>query len=539
MNRRFNRGWRLIALGGLLAATPMLSVSADDWNRFRGPNGSGVSNDGGSLPEQWSPKANVAWKTALPGAGVSSPIVVGDRVFVTAYSGYGLDRQDPGDINDLVRHLVCVDLQTGEPLWQKDVPAAQPEDPYTGIGVTAHGYASHTPVSDGKNVYAYFGKSGLHAFDLDGNPLWNVPLGKESDPWKWGSSSSPILFEDTVIVTASAESQAIVAVDKATGKEVWRQEAEGLDGMWGTPLLVQIDDQRTDLVMSVPKEVWGLDPRTGKLRWYAATSDAEQAHSSAVADGHRVFAFTGRGGGSASVQAGGNGDVTDSQVDWTGRDSARFGSPVFDGKNLYLVAGGVLTVIDPETGDKVTQNRLEGASRGGGMGSQDYGSPIIADGKLIYVNGSGQAFVYRLGDEAELLGVNRVTADAETFGGTPAVAQGRLLLRSNKHLYCVTDENETVDPADNSIEVAATDAGGRGPGGRGPGGPGFGGRGSGGGRGGFGNRGGGGRGGFGGGGRGGAGGRGGFGGSGRGGFGGGGDREDSRPERPQRPESAS
>lgn len=528
MIRRFKGISCAVALAGVVAATSA-EVRADDWTRFRGPNGSAVSGESETLPAEWSPKANIAWKTSLPGAGVSSPIVVGDRVFVTAYSGYGLDRQEPGDINDLVRHLVCVDLSTGEAVWQKDVPAAQPEDPYTGIGVTAHGYASHTPVSDGENVYAFFGKSGLYAFDFDGNELWNVKLGSESDPRKWGSSSSPILYENLVIVTAAAESQAIVAVDKATGKEVWRAEAEGLDNMWGTPLLAEVDSQRTDLVMSVPKEVWGLDPETGKLRWYAATSDADQAQSSAVVGGNVVYAFTGRGGGSASVEAGGSGDVTDSKIAWTGRDSARFGSPVFDGERLYLVASGVLIVIDPESGDKISQVRLEGASRGGGMGAQDYGSPVIANGKLFYVNGSGQAFVYALGDEPSLVSMNRFTTERESFGGSPAVSQGRLLVRSDKHLYCVTDENETVDPEDNQVAFASTGES-RGFGGGG----GRGGRGGAGGRGGFGGResqrgegqrGGGQRGG-----------RGGGGGGFRGGRGGG---EDTRPDRPQRPELAS
>lgn len=254
-------------------------TSAEDWLRFRGPAGSGISGETKSIPTQWSPTANLAWKTELPGPGVSSPIVVGDRVLVTCYSGYGLQRNDPGDIKYLKRHLVCLDAASGEKKWQRDVAAKLPEDPYSGIGVTAHGYASHTPVSDGKLVFAFYGKSGVYAYDLDGNELWNSDVGTESDPWKWGTSSSPILYGDLVIVTASAESQAIVAMDKTTGKEVWRQEAEGLDGMWGTPLLVRIDDSRTDLVMSVAKEVWGLNPETGKLRWWCDASGAEQAHS--------------------------------------------------------------------------------------------------------------------------------------------------------------------------------------------------------------------------------------------------------------------
>ena len=251
-----------------------------------------------------------------------------------------------------MRHLVCIDVQTGEKLWQRDVKATLPEDPYSGIGVTAHGYASHTPVSDGKNVYAFFGKGGVHAFDLDGNKLWQADVGKESDPNKWGSSSSPVIHNDTLIVTASAESQAIIGFDKTTGQELWRQEAEGLDGMWGTPTLVKIDDDRTDLVMCVAKELWGLDPNNGKLRWYADATGAEQAYSSVILDGTRVFAVTGRGGGSIAIDAGGKGNVSQTNTVWAGSESASFGSPVRHESRLYVVSGSIVTVIDDKTGKK-------------------------------------------------------------------------------------------------------------------------------------------------------------------------------------------
>lgn len=516
----------------LLASIAMLifaqHLAADDWLRFRGSDGSAVSSDTEALPMQWSPTANLGWKTELPGAGVSSPIIVGDKIFVTCYSGYGMSREEPGDIKNLVRHLVCVDLKTGEKLWQKDLAVTVTEDPYTGIGVTAHGYASHTPVSDGKHVFVFFGKSGVYAYDFDGNELWSESLGTESDPWKWGSSSSPIVFDNTLIVTASAESQSIVGLDKATGKELWRQEAKGLDGMWGTPSLVKIDDKRTDLVMSVAKEIWGLDPTTGKLRWYSEATGAEQAHSSVVVEGNTVFAFTGRGGGSVAVKAGGSGDVTSSNVVWSGQDSGSFASPVGYKSRLYNIASGVLTVVDEATGEKLNQVRLEGAQRsGGGFGSLDYPSPVIAGDRLFYMNGSGQTFVFALGDEPKQLSVNRVTAAAESFGGTPAISDGRLILRSAKHLYCVMDKGEQVNPADNAIAKtdASTEEVGRG--GFGGGRPG--GEGGGGGRpGGFGGGGGGRPGGFG-------------GGGGRPGGGGGfgrGQSEDTRPARPQRPEMA-
>ena len=245
----------------MLAALAMLAcqtftANADDWTRFRGPSGNGVATDSASIPTAWSPSANIAWKTELPGPGASSPIIVGGKAFVTCYSGYGLTQEDPGEIENLVRHLVCIDLETGKKDWQKDVKVSLPEDPYTGIGVTAHGYASHTPVSDGKNIYAFFGKTGVHAFSMDGTKLWEAEVGKESDPTKWGSSSSPIVYKNIVIVTASAESQSVIGFDKESGKELWRQEAEGLDGMWGTPTLVKVNDDRTDLVMCVAKEMW-------------------------------------------------------------------------------------------------------------------------------------------------------------------------------------------------------------------------------------------------------------------------------------------
>jgi len=435
-----------------------LTGYAEDWPRFRGPAGSGVASESDSLPFAWSPNANLAWKTPLPGPGASSPIIVDGKAFVTCYSGYGVSRDNVGDIENLVRHLVCIDMKTGDKLWQKDVKASLPEDPYAGAGIPAHGYASHTPVSDGKNVYAFFGKSGVHAFNMDGNELWQAEVGKESDPTKWGSSSSPIVYNNTVIVTASAESQAIIGLDKETGKELWRQEAEGLDGMWGTPTLVEVDDERTDLVMCVAKELWGLDPNNGKLRWFADATGAEHAYSSVVLDGNRVYAFTGRGGGSIALDAGGSGDVSETNTVWTGRDNASFASPVRHKSKLYVVSRGVVTVVDAESGERVQQLRLKGAQQTGGrMGSLDYPSPIVVGDRMFYLNGSGQMFVFDLGEELKQVAINRVTADKEIFWGTPAVSNDRMILRSSNHLYCVADKGETVEP-DTSLLAKADEA---------------------------------------------------------------------------------
>lgn len=174
-------------------------------------------------------------------------------------------------------------------------------------------------------------------------------------------------------------------------------------------------------------------------------------------DGNRVFALTGRGGGSIALDVGGKGDISDTNTVWTGNETASFASPVRHGSKLYSIAQGVVTVVDAETGDKLDQVRLEGAQRTGGrFGSLDYPSPIVVGDHLFYLNGSGQMFVFDLADEPTQIAVNRVTDAKETFGGTPAVSDGRLILRSDKHLYCVTDQGETVTESDDVVASVDT-----------------------------------------------------------------------------------
>lgn len=215
-----SRWSRLAAFGFICTASQFSCESSvfafSDWTRFRGPNGSGIAEDKEPTPTNWSEKENLKWKVPLPGAGVSCPIVVGERVFVTCYSGYGINQDEPGDIAKLVRHLVCVDRGTGKILWQKELPSTVPEDPFSGMGVPQHGYASNTPTSDGKSVFVFFGKSGVLAFDLDGKQLWATSVGTGSDGRRWGSSSSPIVHENVLIVPAGAEGRALIGLDKTS-----------------------------------------------------------------------------------------------------------------------------------------------------------------------------------------------------------------------------------------------------------------------------------------------------------------------------------
>ncbi|QDU08020.1 PQQ-binding-like beta-propeller repeat protein [Gimesia aquarii] len=424
-----------------------------DWMRFRGPNGSGVSDEKQATPTKWSDQKNLMWKAALPGPGSSSPIIVGDKVFVTCWSGYGLNRNNPGNQKDLRRHLICLNRQSGKILWDKTVEPVLPEDVYTGM-FAEHGYASHTPVSDGKRVYAYFGKSGAVAFDLDGNQLWQTIVGDELDPRRWGSSSSPILYKNLLIVTATAESEALVALNKETGKEVWRQESTGFNATWGTPILVPIDENRTDLVIGVPYEIWSLNPDTGKLRWYCEAMPTETYCSSVIAHDCIVYGIEGRGGGSIAVRADGKGDVTKTHVLWSGRDANRIETPIIYQGRIYFFSRGIANCIDAKTGKRIFRGRLDkgdaeiannreeqsesrsGRGRGGFRGS-DYSSPVIADGKVYFVSRSGETYVIKTGDKLEQLSVNRLTNENEDFSATPAISDGKIFIRSDKHLYCI------------------------------------------------------------------------------------------------------
>ncbi|MGV3485833.1 MAG: PQQ-binding-like beta-propeller repeat protein [Planctomycetaceae bacterium] len=437
----------------LALTVPMAALSvccAEDWNRFRGPHGTGITAD--TAPVTWNDQDGILWKLELPGRGVSSPIITGDRVFVTCYSGYGT-ADGQGTIADLKRHLVCVERTTGKVLWTKTIDAVMPEDPYEPPGVTSHGYASHTPVSDGELVYVFFGKSGVYAFDLDGHEVWKASVGTGSGPQRWGSAASPVIHDNLLIVTAAEESESLVALDKSTGKTVWTSPAEGLQNTWGTPVIADTD-KGPELVLAVPGEVWGFNAQTGKLRWFArGTSDSTASASVAIADGV-VYAVGGRGGDAVAVKVGGKGDVNDSAVIWDANIQGRFASPIAHQGHLYTVNNDVVSCFDAKTGEQIYQERLPeviladygapsdfaaGQRRAGGgrFGGSQYSSPIIADGKLYVTLKSGLVHVLEAAPEFNVLESNWITGDNSGFDATPAVSEGQLILRSGKYLYCI------------------------------------------------------------------------------------------------------
>ena len=447
----------------LLASLTFLAISTSaDWNRFRGPNGSGIPADNKAVPTTWNDKEHVKWKTALPGPGSSSPIVVGKRIFVTCWSGYGTDNTRDAKIEDLKRQLLCIDRKTGKVLWNKSVKAKLPEERYSGM-FTQHGYATHTPVSDGKNVYAYFGKSGLHAFDLDGNKLWEADAGDYLDRRGWGSAASPIIFKDRVIVTASIEDEALYAFDSKTGSQVWRSPASGLASTWSTPITIS-HEGRDSILLAVPYELWAYNPENGRLRWSSEAVMSDSVCGSPIEKDGIIYAMGERGGGSVAIKAGGKGDVTKTHLKWEGKNGARIGTPILWEGRLYWIGSGIANCRDAKTGEEVFAERVPAAAGNGGVSSggfggrsgggfsgfgggrrgggggrgSDYSSPVAAGGHLFQVTGSGETLVLKLSKEFKFVGRNKLT-DGSRFSGTPAIDNGQLFIRSDKNLYCIAD----------------------------------------------------------------------------------------------------
>lgn len=426
-----------------LLLTASLEAHAD-WPRLRGPNGDGVAVDN-KTPTTWSATEHLKWQRPLPGPGSSSPIVVGDKVFVTCWSGYGITTGD--DMANLQRHLVCLSKTDGSIVWDKKVPAVLPEDQYGGM-LTEHGYASSTPVSDGQSVFVFFGRSGALGFDLQGNQLWQTSLGTNGNNKHWGSASSPILYKDTVIVTAYDEGGAMVALDKKTGKQVWRSPAEGLNTVFTTPLI-----HGDDLLLPVAGELWSLNPDTGKLKWYALHSMTGNV-SPCISVGDGVAFLTGGypTQGMAAFKLGGKGDVTQANKVWSTNNASYIPSPIFYQGHLYVINdSGFAMCIDAKTGKDLwdRQRVLDGSASGNGGGpgrgapgggrrgggKPFYASPVLVDGKLYCPSRKNGTIVLAAKPTYEKLAVNVIATDDSQCNASPAVDGNALYLRTDRALY--------------------------------------------------------------------------------------------------------
>lgn len=413
----------LVLVTGVEPATGGGKVS--DWPQFRGPGGK-ATGTGTGLPVKWT-ASDVRWKTDLPGPGASSPIIKNGKIFLTCFTGYGVAQGNPGNMDSLKRHVLCLDRASGKILWNQPVESKLPDQKF-GDRLPLHGYASSTPVADDERVYAFFGKSGVFAFDHAGKQLWQTPVGDGIHGW--GSGTSPVLFGDLVLVNACVESQSLVALDKKTGMEKWRLPR--VRESWSSPLLVDLPGGKTEVIICTAGKIHGIDPATGKELW-TCKGIGSYVCPTPVAHEGVVYAIGDRFKPTAvAVRAGGRGEVTSSHVLWSIGKGSVVPSPVFHNGFLYFAHDTLSTAycVDAATGKVVYEERL--------LPQTDYlyPSPVVADGKLYYLSRSGQVFVLPAAPKFQILAVND-RLERSTFNASPVVHNGELLLRSDKTLYCI------------------------------------------------------------------------------------------------------
>jgi len=383
----------------------------------------GTSTEQG-LPVTWSDTENIAWKVPLPGPGASSPIVFGDTIYLTCYTGFFIPGEEGGSPEDLKRHLLALRRKDGSTIWDKAVPAKLPEESQ----IRDHGFAANSAAADTERVYAFFGKSGVIAFDHSGEQLWETDVGSKTHGW--GTSASPVLYKDLVFINASVESDSLIALDRKTGKEKWK--APGIRESWNTPVVIKASSGRDELIVTMQGKVLSFNPDTGEQFWSCNTDIGWYMVPSVVAHDGIVYCLGGRSGIAAlAVKAGGSGDVTESNRLWTSVKGSNVSSPVYADGYLYWMndSRGVAYCAKADTGDVVYEERI-------GRGEQIYSSALLADGKLYYVTRDGKTIVLAAKPKFEQLAINNFN-DRSVFNGSPAVDGARLLIRSDKFLYCV------------------------------------------------------------------------------------------------------
>jgi len=444
---------------------------AEDWTGFRGPAGSGTSEDK-ALPVEWSATQNVAWKTKLSGRGWSEPVVAGDKVFVTSAGtekegkfrpsggpggggpgGFGKSSAPPTATYKFEVH--CLDRTTGKILWSQTALEGRPK-------IATHGsntYATETPATDGERVYAYFGMHGVYCYDLAGTLVWKKDLGAYNMAMGWGTASSPVLFDGKLFVQVDSEEKAfLVALDAKTGDEVWKA-TRGEKSNYASPIIWK-NKERTELVTG-GATARSYDPATGKVLWELNLGGKPNA--SPVADGERLYigagggkgggGFGGKGpggtgkgpggpgggggGGLFAVKAGASGDVTPKKGETTSAgvawSDAKAGpgmaSPLVYQGHLYILDqnGGTVTCLDATTGKQAYRERLRGAG-------SFWASPWAYDGKVFCLDDGGTTHVLQAGPTFKLLGTNSID---DTFWTAASLADGMLLLRGTEGVYAI------------------------------------------------------------------------------------------------------
>jgi outer membrane protein assembly factor BamB len=432
----------------LIACTGRIAFSQDNWPQFRGPDSTGVSTNS-NLPDRWSATENVAWKTSVPGRGWSSPIVWGDKVFLTTCVNlgesetpkkglyFGGDRAKPPESEHQWK-TICLNLKTGDVMWDQLAHQGVPATPIH----LKNSYASETPVTDGQRVYVYFGNVGVFCYDLDGKPLWKKAIDPHKLRFGWGTAASPVVYQDRVyIVNDNDEESYLLALDARTGDELFRVDREGEKSNWATPYVWK-NSKRTELITTGTKFNRAYDLE-GRLLWEMtggmssitiavpyAKDDLLYISSGYVMDPLKpVYAI--RPGASGDITLDKDATSSDS-VAWCNKTAGPYNpSTVLVGDRIYVLYDqGFFGCLDAKTGEAVyKKQRIP-------EGKAFTASPWSYDGKIFCLNEDGVTFVINTGDEFEILHTNPL-ADDDMGMATPGIAGDRLLLRTSQRIYCL------------------------------------------------------------------------------------------------------
>jgi outer membrane protein assembly factor BamB len=435
-----------LLMSSLLSIAVFSSTAFADpnWPQWRGPDGQGVSAETG-LPTEWSGTRNVKWKTAIEGRGHSSPIVWGKKIFLTtALDGKPIAGRTPGvthrmsDGTDFVHpdavganlthtfKVMCVDRESGKILWER----VAYEGPVQDSRHKDASFASSTPATDGKLVFAFFGSEGLYAYDYNGKLIWKQNLGTLGTA-SVGYGVSPIIYEQLVIMQCddSGGHSFIAAFDKKTGKEVWRV-ARQVDITWTTPVLIHTA-KRTELVTAAAEAIIAYDPLTGKELWRHKGLESNAVPTPVVSNDLVVVSSGSPKKIALALRAGGNGDVTGTaQLVWSyNKGTAYVPSPILYGEYVYLMTGnGSISCLEAKSG-KV---EYEGARVP--KPTMFLASPVAFEGKILLTSEEGDTFVLKAGPKHEVLRTNSL---GEAVFASPAIADGHIFIRAEHHLFAI------------------------------------------------------------------------------------------------------
>lgn len=432
-------------LVSLAVASLTVSVHANDWPHWRGPSASGVASPS-ALPSAWSTSENIAWQAPLAGSGVSSPIMSGDRVFVTSQAGdgrradgrhptltQGADPSSAGETTlqrrtrgDGVTFIVeAFDRSAGKRLWIHEVDAEGELPPVH----DKHNLSSASPVTDGERVYAWFGTGQIVALDNAGKVAWSKHLGKEIGPFDimWGHASSPVLHQESIILQCyHSRASYLLALDKRTGAVKWKIDKPAGVESWSSPIVVA-GPGGPELIVNSNAGVESFDPATGKSLWTYPEVNRFPIPVAMVDNGVLFLSRGYRSSPYMAIKLGGRGDITRTHVAWRVPTGGPYVSSLvhYQGVIYMSTDNGILSAVDATNGERLFQERVGGTFSA---------SPIAGDGKVYFVSEGGETIVIKAGRTFEVIARNKLEGH---FVASPAAGAGKVLLRADDRLYAV------------------------------------------------------------------------------------------------------